>query len=102
MKHYSVQLDNLIRNGLKYNDSDTKFVKLYMENKNTIVVQDNGRGMTQEEFMSLSQPYIRKQNQKESGTGLGLNICIAIMNEHGFTITAEKLNIGTKLRIKLS
>lgn len=99
---FCTAIDNLIRNGLKYNDSDTKFVKLYMENKNTMIVQDNGRGMTQEEFINLSQPYIRRQNQKESGTGLGLNICIAIMNEHGFTVTAEKLNIGTKLRIKLS
>ncbi len=38
---------------------------------------------------------------KEGGTGLGLNICIAILNEHGFKITCEKNDIGTKMKIKL-
>jgi len=55
--------------------------------------------MSQEEFETLSQPYTRKENQKEGGSGLGLNICLAIMEEHGFTIKAEKLKQGTKLRI---
>jgi len=88
----------LIRNGLKYNDSSTKVVKIYTEG-DSLVVEDNGRGMTQEDFEKLSQPYARKENQKEAGSGLGLNICLAIMEEHGFTITAEKLQQGTKLRI---
>jgi K+-sensing histidine kinase KdpD len=38
---------------------------------------------------------------KETGTGLGLNICKAILDEHKFEITAEKLEKGgTKLKIK--
>ena len=97
---FCTAIDNLIRNGLKYNDSDSKFVKIFMED-NSLILQDNGRGLTQEDFEHLSQPYTRKQNQKESGTGLGLNICIAILNEHGFKITCEKNDIGTKMKIKL-
>ena len=96
---FCTAIDNLIRNGLKYNDSDSKFVKIYMED-DSIVIQDNGRGMTQKEFDHLSQPYTRKEGQKESGTGLGLNICIAILKEHGFSITCEKNEIGTKIKIK--
>jgi PAS domain S-box-containing protein len=98
---FCTAIDNLIRNGLKYNDSGTKTVMVFMEDDNILCVQDNGRGMTQTEFENLSKPYIRKEGQKEGGSGLGLNICIAILKEHGFDITAEKCNPGTKLRIKL-
>ena len=98
---FCTAIDNLIRNGLKYNDSGTKIVKIFMEDDNTLCIEDNGRGMTQSEFENLSKPYIRKKEQKESGSGLGLNICISILKEHGFDITAEKCDPGTKLRIKL-
>jgi len=96
---FSTAIDNLIRNGLKYNDSDTKFVHLYMEDEQ-LVIQDNGRGLTQEDFNNLSKPYVRKKDQKESGTGLGLNICLAILHEHGFSVTCDKNEIGTKIKIK--
>ncbi len=95
---FCTALDNLIRNGLKYNDSDSKFVRIYCES-NCIVIQDNGRGITQQDFDHLSKPYVRKEGQKESGTGLGLNICVAILKEHGFKITCEKNDIGTKMKI---
>jgi len=58
--------------------------------------------MTKEDFEEYSKPYTRKEGQKESGTGLGLNITIAIMKEHGFTISCEKLEpCGTKIKIKI-
>jgi PAS domain S-box-containing protein len=97
---FCTAVDNLIRNGLKYNDSETKFVKIYFE-EDTLYIQDNGRGITQEDFEHLSKPYTRKEGQKESGTGLGLNICVAILHEHGFSITCEKNQIGTKMKIKM-
>ncbi len=98
---FCTAVDNLIRNGLKYNDSDDKRVALFMEDAYTLIIQDNGRGLTQEEFELLSKPYTRKKDQKESGSGLGLNICIAILKEHGFNIGCEKNNIGTKIKINL-
>ena len=97
---FCTAIDNLIRNGLKYNDSETKFVKIYMEG-DELMVQDNGRGITQEDFDHLSKPYTRKEGQKESGTGLGLNICVAILQEHKFLVRCEKNEIGTKLKIKI-
>ena len=98
---FCTAVDNLIRNGLKYNDSDTKMVKIFMDSDNVIAIQDNGRGMSQKDFEYLSRPYVRKDNQKESGSGLGLNICLAIMDEHGFELNCEKNNIGTKMKIKI-
>lgn len=97
---FCTAVDNLIRNGLKYNDSETKFVKIYSED-NSIFIQDNGRGITQDDFNYLCKPYTRKEGQKEAGTGLGLNICVAILEEHGFQITCEKNEIGTKMKIKI-
>lgn len=98
---FCTAIDNLIRNGLKYNDSPTKMVAIYMDNDSTLCIEDNGRGMSQEEFVELSKPYTRKENQKEGGSGLGLNICIAILKEHGFGIRVEKVNPGTKIKIKI-
>jgi PAS domain S-box-containing protein len=97
---FCTAVDNLIRNGLKYNDSETKFVKISYED-GSILIQDNGRGISQEDFNYLSKPYTRKEGQKESGTGLGLNICVAILEEHGFIITCEKNEVGTKMKIKI-
>lgn len=88
---FCTAIDNLIRNGLKYNDSQTKLVKVYSD-QDYIIVEDNGRGMSQEDFVELSKPYVRKEGQKEGGSGLGLNICTAILEVHGFVITAEKIS----------
>jgi PAS domain S-box-containing protein len=99
---FCTAVDNLIRNGLKYNDSDTKWVKIYMLDENTMAIQDNGRGLSQEDFDHLSKPYIRKLDQKESGSGLGLNICTAILQEHGFDIKCKKADkCGTIMMIKI-
>ena len=94
---FCTAIDNLIRNGLKYNDSPTKLVTLKMLDETTLAVVDNGRGMSQKDFDLYSRPYARKEGQKESGTGLGLNICIAILHEHGFSVKCTKLREGALL-----
>jgi light-regulated signal transduction histidine kinase (bacteriophytochrome) len=98
---FCTAIDNLIRNGLKYNDSEFKMVAIFMLDDYHIAIQDNGRGMTQDEFLSFSKPYTRKVGQKEKGTGLGLNICIAILNEHGFAVSCEKQEEGTRIKVKI-
>lgn len=98
---FCTAINNFIKNGLKYNDSETKFVKVYMENDNVLCIEDNGRGLTKEEFLLYSKPYIRKENQKEPGSGLGLNIANSILKEHNFSITCEKISTGTIIRINL-
>lgn len=90
---FCTAIDNLIRNGLKYNDSNSKLIKIYREGV-YICVEDNGRGMTSSEFIELSKPYTRKAGQVEQGSGLGLNICTSILEEHGFTVTAQRLTKG--------
>lgn len=98
---FCTAIDNLIRNGLKYNDSENKIVVIYMLNDSTLVIQDNGRGMTNEEFIHFSKHNRRRENQKEDGSGLGLGICVAILNEHNFDVTCNKIEEGSQIKIKI-
>jgi PAS domain S-box-containing protein len=98
---FCTAIDNLVRNGLKYNDSESKMVAITTIDNHHIGVIDNGRGMSAEEFKRLSKPYYRKENQVEAGTGLGLNITVAILSEHGFEISVKKQEIGTLVKIKV-
>lgn len=99
---FCTAIDNLIRNGLKYNDSATKLVTVSMKDEYHLAVIDNGRGIKQKDFEELSEPYQRKPNQKESGTGLGLNICVAILKEHNFTVSIDdNYDNGTCILIRI-
>ena len=102
---FCTAIDNLIRNGLKYNDSASKKVEIfYSKSTHDLFVEDNGRGLNQKDFEKLMRPYIRKKDQKESGSGLGLNICVAILKQHKFEVSCEKLPqpySGTRFKIDL-
>lgn len=99
---FCTAIDNLIINGLKYNDNQNKMVVIFMLDDNTMAIQDNGRGMNQEEFLLFSKNNMRRENQKEKGSGLGLGICVAILKEHGFDVSCEKLEEeGSMLKINL-
>jgi signal transduction histidine kinase len=89
-------IDNLIKNGLKYNDSESKLVKIYLED-DTIIVQDNGRGLSEKQFEKI----IKAKDKDIEEAGLGLNICLAIIKEHGFELSCEKISTGTKMKIKV-
>jgi signal transduction histidine kinase len=90
---FCTAVDNLIRNGLKYNDSSSKVIKIYKQGP-YICIEDNGRGLTNKEYIELSKAYVRKKGQVEQGSGLGLNICNSILEEHHFTVEAERLYNG--------
>ncbi len=93
-------VENLIKNGLTYNDSSEKMVKIYLEEE-SIVVEDNGRGFSQKQFEKQLKKYASKKDVSEDEKGLGLNICVAILEEHGFKLTCEKIDTGTKMKIKI-
>jgi PAS domain S-box-containing protein len=98
---FCTALDNLIRNGLKYNDSNTRWVKISFEEP-YLIIEDNGRGLSQSDFDKYSKSYSRKEGQKEKGTGLGLNICKSILEEHEFKMEIdESFNLGTRIKIKI-
>ena len=91
-------IDNIVKNGIKYNKSDDKKVKIYMDNE-FLVVEDNGVGLTQEEFNKILDPKYERVNKDSDG--LGIKISNAILQEHGFNIYCEKIENGTKIKIKI-
>lgn len=98
---FCTAIDNFVRNGLKYNDSLNKEIIIRREGNN-LFIEDNGRGMSSEDFKTLSKEYVRKEGQKEEGSGLGLNISLSIIEEHGFEISCDKKHEGgTQIKIKL-
>ena len=91
-------IDNLVKNGLQYNDSISKKIKIYMDN-NYLVIEDNGRGLNQEELEKITGKYVESKGDSEMG--LGLSISKTILEEHGFSLECEKLQTGTKIKIKI-
>ena len=103
---FCVALGNLIKGGLQFNESETKWVKVYMGSPDVLCVHDNGVGLSREEFISYCKPYVRLKGVDEATTkiyqGLELNIAVAIIEDHGFHIEPEKLELGTIFRINLN
>lgn len=93
-------VENLIKNGLSYNDSEVKKVKIYNEEE-YLIVEDNGKGFSQKQLEKHLTKYSKKTDVTGEEKGLGLNICVAILEEHGFKLSCEKIEGGTKIKIKI-
>ena len=93
-------VENLIKNGLSYNDSEVKKVKIYNEEE-YLIVEDNGKGLSQKQLEKHLTKYSKKADVTGEEKGLGLNICVAILEEHGFKLSCEKIEGGTKMKIKI-
>ena len=93
-------VENLIKNGLSYNDSEVKKVKIYNEEE-YLIVEDNGKGFSQKQLEKHLTKYSKKADVTGEEKGLGLNICVAILEEHGFKLSCEKIEGGTRMKIKI-
>lgn len=77
---------NLIENGLKYNQSQIKKVSIDYVKENsqsTILVKDNGIGIKQKYCDQIFKIFTRLHSDKEfDGTGIGLATCKKIVEQH--------------------
>ncbi|MCI8327221.1 MAG: HAMP domain-containing histidine kinase [Lachnospiraceae bacterium] len=100
-------MGNLIVNALTHNPSETKIaviVSFNGKNEVSIIVRDNGRGMSQEEQSELFHRYYRGTNteEKPEGSGLGLAIAKQIVILHGGDISVKsKAHEGTEFIVSL-
>jgi two-component system sporulation sensor kinase B len=95
-------LINLIKNAIEAcAKADSKvIVSLKSEKEEVIIeVKDNGNGMSEEQLLSIGQPYF---TTKESGTGLGLTVTFNLIKEmNGKLNYVSKLGEGTKAIVRL-
>ncbi|MDH3662904.1 MAG: ATP-binding protein, partial [Alphaproteobacteria bacterium] len=89
-----VQLvQNLIGNGIKYNQEPTPMVKVTAESVDEhwlFAIEDNGIGIPGDKLKKVFEPFQRLFSQDTyEGTGLGLAICQKIVERHGGRIWCE-------------
>ncbi len=74
-------------------------VRLFCEG-NTVCVEDNGKGMTAEQLLHITEPFYRtdkSRSRTEGGAGLGLALCKQISDAHGASLQFEsEIGKGTK------
>lgn len=96
---------NLIDNAINACDDDGHIiVSAVMENeRKTISVKDNGKGMAQEVLSQITEPFYRgdkSRSRSDGGAGLGLAICQQIALSHHADLTfMSNLGKGTVVKV---
>ena len=106
--YLSLLFQNLIENGIKYNQSDNPNVNISFQKQDELVklvFQDNGIGISDEFSAAIFEPFQRLHSRRNyEGTGLGLSICKKIVETHDGKIwvqpNRENVN-GTKFVVQL-
>lgn len=104
--HMILLFKNLIENGIKYNTSENKFVKITTSTKDNfhqICFQDNGIGISEEYQDTIFEMFKRLHSAHDyTGTGLGLAACKKIVEGYGGEIWVESSeDKGSKFCIQL-
>lgn len=86
-------VQNLIGNGIKYNQQPAPTVKVAAEREGEnwlFTIEDNGIGIPDDKLKKVFEPFQRLWSQDSyEGTGLGLAICRKIVERHGGRIWCE-------------
>lgn len=98
--------NNLIYNAVVHNAADTMIkISIKEEDKLYITIEDNGKGIEEEELKRLFERYYRGTTSKVKiqGSGLGMAIAKQIIEAHEGSINViSKINSGTTINIGLS
>lgn len=95
---FSMVLENLIENALKYSEHE---VKIKIE-ENTLKVIDRGIGIDEDDLRKINQKFYRvSQNGWNNSLGLGLFIVYSILKLHEFELEIKsELGTGSEFLIK--
>ena len=99
---------NLIGNAIKYKRSDRPLIisigseKALSRRKTSIVVSDNGRGISTDKLESIFKPFNRAGEETIEGTGVGLASVKKLIEKLGGSIKVEsEQDQGTSFTIEL-
>ncbi|KQQ67729.1 histidine kinase [Pseudomonas sp. Leaf127] len=92
-------MGNLLRNALHYTDSG--FIALTLQAEG-FVVEDSGVGIPEEKREAMFEPFVRGNEQRGEGLGLGLSLVQRICANQGWTVslTPNEPN-GCRFRVSL-
>lgn len=105
-KRLSIILNNIISNAYKYSDSDKpdSFINIIFtcdKDKATIIVKDNGIGISEADKDRIFDMFYRSTSLS-TGSGLGLYIVKeAVEKLNGSYSVASELGVGTEIRIEI-
>ena len=81
-------MGNLLRNALHYTDSG--FIALTLQT-NGFRVEDSGVGIPEEKREAMFQPFVRGNEQRGEGLGLGLSLVQRICENQGWTVNLSPM-----------
>ena len=97
--HFDKVIANLLSNAFKYTPDEGE-ITINVEKNDCcciISVTDTGIGLKEEKTERLFERFYQSKNARNVstvGTGIGLNLCRALVNLHGGTITAANRTDG--------
>jgi signal transduction histidine kinase len=95
----SMLFDNLVDNAVKACDEGGRVILRC--SPTSASVEDNGKGMSEDELLRITEPFYRtdkSRSRAEGGAGLGLALCKNIAEAHGACLRFEsKIGKGTKV-----
>ncbi len=103
---FMLVFQNIIQNGIKYNQSETPTVNIrseQIEKQLFIYFEDNGIGIEEQYFDRIFEFFKRLHTQKEyKGTGLGLGLCKKIIQNYNGDISVQsRVGEGSIFTIQL-
>lgn len=103
-----IVLRNLMDNSIKFSDPGAQITVLLVEETEQTVQfiwRDTGRGMqeeTRQKLLSNSAQLTKKEHEKEIGSGLGMNLCVSMIQKNGGILDIKsEPGIGTDFIVTL-
>lgn len=103
-------IKNLLDNGLKYSSNQDQSVEVKVTDRGAsydIDVRDYGIGIPADQIDKIFEPFYRidpSRSKESGGFGLGLNLCLRVVQAHGGSIHAyssAQISPGTMFRVVL-
>lgn len=88
---------NLLQNAIDAGATRVRAVTRVRNGELELVIEDDGKGLPEDAEGWLFEPLATSRQQ---GSGLGLALCRRIVDKHDGSITAERLERGTRLRAR--
>ena len=90
-------LDNLIRNAVRYSNKKILVSAKVENNQLFITIEDDGKGIPEDKYESLFDPFVRLDNsrdRKSGGLGLGLTIVKRLTEKHNGHVSVGSSALG--------